>query len=77
MMDLRQTPNSSEKDGEHVYILDIWNNNTGENIAFDNFETSKCIPLRISEQIELFWNIGYNTCWNSIQHSLFNSFLLV
>ena len=53
-MDLRQAPSASESDAEHVYIMDIWKKNTGENITSDNFVALKSIPLRISEQIELF-----------------------
>ena len=45
-MDLRQASNASESDKGQVYTV--------ENITSDNFETLKSIPLRISEQIELF-----------------------
>ena len=53
-MDLKQAPNTSESDGENINILDIWKKSTGENITSNNFETSKSMPLAISEQIELY-----------------------
>ena len=53
-MDQELAPTISAGDGKDVTILDVWNKSNGENITFNNYETLKSIPLRISEQIELY-----------------------